>query len=293
MNQQWNEISINIDYKIYDDFSSFLEELGFEGISINKEDNKDSGILKAYFLDNEFDIDKLTKQIEEQIGIYNKTNHTLPSIKINSVIEEDWSNDWKKNFTFFRVGKNLVFKHIWDNYDSLDNDIVINFDSGAFFGTTPHPSTNLCLEEIEIISEKFNNKEKYKILDLGVGSGILSLAFYKLGFRNITAVDIDETAIRTSKDNFEINDIDINLFLGDLDSCNDTYDIIAGNLLGEIIIELADKIYQKTNKNGLFIGAGININQENEVISTLEKIGFEIKNKVKEGEWVLINAIKS
>jgi ribosomal protein L11 methyltransferase len=289
-NNIWKEISINTSFSINEMLYNFLEEQGLEGITINKEESKTQSTLKAYFLEEEINEVKLLDIIKDKTqSIYQEEI----DIKINLLQEEDWENDWKEFFNVFKVGKNLVIRPFWQQYQPNNNDIVISFDPGGFFGSTPHPSTKLCLEEIESISEEIQKKEDYKVLDLGVGSGILSLALYSLGLKQITAIDIDPIAIRTSEDNFKLNNMNVDLFLGDLDICNETYDIIAGNLLAETIIELSENISKKTNKNGIFIGAGININQELDVIEALENTGFTIKNKRYQDEWVLINARKN
>ena len=160
------------------------------------------------------------------------------------------------------------------------------------FCSSPHPSTRLCLEEIEELSLTIEKKDNLNILDLGVGSGILSLVLFKLGFKNITAIDIDPVAIRNSEDNFELNDMDINLFLGEINDCSENYDIIAGNLLAETIIELSSQISSKLNEKGFFIGAGVTKKQENLVIEEMEKNSLFLDKKRYFDEWVLLRFIK-
>lgn len=294
-NENWKEITISTTFKACEIITEFLEEIGIQGITFDREQEQNNAFLKGYFLESELD----------EAQVINNINNKLDSIKnsgidigkkeviINEVKESDWANDWKQYFEPFRAGKHLVIKPFWlEDFSSQTDDVVINFDPGGFFGSTPHPSTRLCLEEIEELVETSKIQSNSNILDLGSGSGILSLALYSLGIKKITAIDIDPVAIRSSEDNFKINNMDIELFLGDLKDCNDTYDFIAGNLLAETIIELSEQLSEKLNKNGIFIGAGVTRIQEESVINALEKVNIFVENKRYKDEWVLIRGIK-
>ena len=113
-----------------------------------------------------------------------------------------------------------------------------------------------------------------------------------MGLKKITAIDIDEIAVSTSEANFKLSNMDIPLFLGEIKDFNDSYDIIAGNLLPEIIEELAEEISKKLNKGGIFIGAGITKEQEPKVIEILERVGIKSEPKRFFEEWVLLKGIK-
>ncbi len=286
----WKELSINTTVVVSEILSEFLSLKGAEWISI---DTENEVILKAYF-PADFVLESLLIELNHELeSLHNSGFDTGDRIvSVINLKEADWENDWKKHFTAFHVGKHLVVKPVWAEYSPQINDIVIDFDPGGFFGSTPHPSTRLCLEEIEEITTEIKDNEKFNILDLGTGSGILSLAFYFYGLKKITAIDIDPIAIRTSEENFRINKMNINLFFGELKDCNETYDIIAGNLLAEIIESLADELSQKLNKGGIFIGAGITRQKEDDVKNSLEKVGIFIEKKRYDGEWVLIRAVK-
>lgn len=289
MNTNWKEISITINKLALESLANFLYEYGAEGITITNDEQfieSENSVLKAYFLEDNIRSDSLVEAINNQL------ENNIKSININQLKEEDWANDWKKYFEVFKVGQHLVMKPVWQDYSAKKDDIVINFDAGSFFGSTPHPSTKLCLEEIEKIALTVANKKNYNILDLGSGSGILSLALYALGLKNITAIDIDPVAIRNSKDNFDLNKMDIKLFQGEIKDCCDTYDLIAGNLLAETIEELSAQISNKLNIDGVFIGAGITKNNLHIVEKSLNKVNMKILELRYSDEWVLVKAIK-
>lgn len=290
-NEKWKEITVLTSFNTCELLTEFFEEIGIQGITFDREQEHDKSVLKGYFLENELDENELIESIKAKVN--NIKDGITSEVNISDIKNSDWTNDWKQYFNTFRVGKHLVIKPFWiDQTETKNGDTVINFDPGGFFGSTPHPSTRLCLEEIEEISDtkKINNKSN--ILDLGSGSGILSLALYQLGYKNITAIDIDPVAIRSSEDNFNLNNMDIDLFLGDLKDCDDKYDFIAGNLLAETIIELSAQIGEKLNDKGVFIGAGITQLQEENVIKALEKVNLFVENKRYKDEWVLIRAVK-
>lgn len=295
--QNWIEISIKTTNIVSDMLSEFLSFKGSDAIVVDKDENDEIVsyfiTLKAYFTEEFQYLDEVLIELKAQLKKYSDSGLDIGEGQITHKLikEEDWSN-WQEYFEPFKVGNHLVFKPVWSEYEKQEGDIVIDFDPGGFFGATPHPSTRLCLEEIEEICLNTKDKENCNILDLGSGSGILSLAFYHMGLKKITAIDIDEIAVSTSEENFKLNNMDIPLSLSEIKDCNDTYDIIAGNLLPEIIEELAEEISQKLNKGGIFIGAGITKEQQDKVIEILEKVGIKSEPKRFFEEWVLLKGIK-
>ena len=287
-NEKWYQLSIKTNPEISDSITDYLFEYGLEGIFLDKENiDKLSNQIKitAFFTEGFLNKDNLENILKSEF-----THLKQDDISIQEVNTTDWVSDSQKHFEVFHVGKNLVFKPIWQDYKDKEEEIVIDFDPGSFFGSIPHPSTRLCLEEIENISTSLNKDAN--ILDLGVGSGILSLALYHLGFKKITAIDIDPVAIRSSEDNFSLNKMNVKLFLGEIKDCDDKYDFIAGNLLAQTITELAEQISEKLNDKGIFIAAGITRKQEVKIIDDLKQVNLIVSSKKYSDDWVLIRAIK-
>lgn len=291
MNNDWTEISINTTTIAGELLSDFLIGEGSKGIVLGEwqpETLSEYTTVKAYFPFDYEKIDELENKIQTQLKSYSESglNTGANEVLINKVKEEDWANSWKKYFHVLPIGKNLVIKPLWEDYEPKENELVINFDPGMAFGTGSHPSTQLCMEKLEEIHNII--PKDANILDLGTGSGVLSITMSLLGFKNITAVDIDGVAVRASEENFKINDMSINLFKGELKDCNDSYDFIAGNLLAEIIESLAQQISDKLKPNGYFMGAGIIKHKEESVKQALQNAGLTLLETRYHGDWVLV-----
>lgn len=294
MNNDWKEISISTTTVVGELLSDFLISEGAKGVVLGEwkpDAVSEYTIVKAYF-PQEFDnMSELSEKINAKFEHYKDSglNTGAKEITVNLVKEEDWANSWKQYFHTFKIANHTIIKPIWEEYEKQPNDIVVNFDPGMAFGTGSHPSTQLCMQEIE---ERFfdsdTNKETYNVFDLGTGSGILAIQFGLLGFKKITAADTDPVSVRASRENFRINNLDINLFEGSISQCTEEFDFIAGNLLAEIIEMLSSDIFAKLKKGGIFMGSGIINHKENDVIEKLTSVGLTLKKQKYQGDWVLL-----
>lgn len=290
----WIEISINTTIIVGELLSTFFENEGSKGFILgewNDEPTSEYTTVKAYFPSDYKDIEGLTQRIKETLKYYSELKINIGSgdIKINNVNEEDWEKGWKEFFKTFRIGKNIIIKPSWEDYQKNENEIIINIDPKMSFGSGTHETTQLCLEEIEILAEQIKDKN-IKILDLGTGTGILAIALGLFGFKNITAVDIESKAVETTNLNLKINNLEsINTFQGEIKDCKEKYNLIVGNLLAEIIEELSSEINDKLEKDGLFIGSGIIKRKEQDVINSLEKQNLTLTDKKYKNDWVVLN----
>lgn len=298
-NNNWIELSINTTTVVGEIISDFLVEQGAKGVVLGEWDPEQEASqftkVKAYFPEEIENLKEIVEKIQDKLVEYKELNINIGAGEILSKVikEDDWANSWKQYFHVLRVGEKLVIKPLWEEYEPKEGDLVINIDPGMAFGTGAHPSTQLCMEEIErIFSSPEYDRDNYKILDLGTGSGILAITLNLLGYKKITAVDIDPVAVKASRENFAINNMHIDLFQGILDDCHDEYDFIAGNILAEIIESLAVGISQKLKKGGLFMGSGIINHKEQDVINALTNAGLTFIDKKYQGDWVLVNFVK-
>lgn len=209
--------------------------------------------------------------------------------------EQDWENNWKQYFKPFPVGENLCIKPSWETLpEELKNKTVIEIDPSSSFGTGSHTTTKLCLEKIEKYLKKGDN-----VLDMGCGSGILGIAASKLGASKITAVDIDENSARIAGENYIENHVDKSSYrvlagniLNDKDFydvvCNQKYDLIAANIVADVIIWLAPVFKKVLESDGRLIVSGIISQRSAEVTDALEKAGFKVIEFAESSEWAAI-----
>lgn len=198
---------------------------------------------------------------------------------------EDYINNWKKYFKPMPIGNKLIICPSWENISNKDNRTILKIDPGLAFGTGTHETTRLCLE----LLEKYVDKEK-TILDIGCGSGILSIAALLLGANRATGIDIDDLAIKTANENAVINNVKNSFtgICGDLtEKVSSKYDIIVANIVADVLIKLNQNIEQYMNKNCIYIISGIIDSRENDVISSL-KNNFNIVERKYNNGWVAL-----
>lgn len=215
-------------------------------------------------------------------------------LSCDSVKEDDWANNWKQYFKPLPIGEKLLIKPSWENIPKeINNRIILEIDPASSFGTGQHHTTRLCLELVETVLQKHD-----KILDLGCGSGILSIGAMLLGAESAVAVDIVENSVRTAIENAKKNNIPENKYLaycGDI--CQDNalcekigsnYDLICANIVADVLIAMSGLFKKFLKPNGYLIVSGIIQERANEVLDVLEENGFlKIKMHEKSG-WVAV-----
>ncbi len=207
------------------------------------------------------------------------------SIETSKIFEKDWENNWKTYYHPIEIGDNIVICPSWEKYDVKPNQIKVTLDPGMAFGTGTHETTKLC---IKVLEKYYNGKDS--MLDIGCGSGILSITASLLGISNIDGVDIDSMAIKISNENAILNNIsNINFINCNLtDKINKKYDIITANIVADVIINLSSSICNFLNNNGIFICSGIIDQREDDVITALLNNRFNIIEKLYDNGWVCI-----
>ncbi len=260
-----------------EDFESFLEE--------NREtwDLVDEDLLKRK--DTKTNIKVYIEEDENQVSIIDRLKDKLNRLKanderdifgslnmtFNDIKEEDWANNWKKYFKPFKIGKNLAVKPTWEEYKNDEGRIVLEIDPGASFGTGSHETTRLCLMGLEEYM-----KDGDEVIDVGCGSGILSIAAVKLGAGHVTGVDIDPMCIETSSYLAKINNVEdkFDVFIGDLAEKVDVKaDVIVANIFAHIIKRLTPDTKRILKKGGIFISSGIIEDTVDTVIESYKENG--------------------
>ena len=213
--------------------------------------------------------------------------------ELTSIREEDWANNWKQYFKPFKVGEKLVIKPSWEDFDIADNRVILEIDPASSFGTGKHHTTRLCLELLEKNLNKGDD-----LLDMGCGSGILSIGAMLLGAGSAVGVDIEENAAATALENAEKNHISPDVYktyygniLSDEKLASEIdrkYDIITANIVADVIIAMKDYFVRYLKKGGILIISGIIEERMDEVIAAVESAGFSNPEPyVKEG-WAAV-----
>lgn len=311
---KYTKISLKTTTQAVDLVSTLFDELGLEGIQIedniplSEEDKKamfidilpelpeDDGtaIVSSYFEPETFDTEELLQNIQkglEEIAVFMDIGEG--SIQIGSTDDKDWINNWKEFFKPFRVAEDIVIKPTWEELqEKNEKDIVIEIDPGTAFGTGAHETTKLCIKGLR----KYITPST-ELLDVGCGSGILSIIGLKLGAKHAVGTDIDSNALTATLENIEVNHIkkeQFTLYEGNIIEDEDMqkeigmkkYDVVAANILADVIIPLSEMIGQHMKEDGVFISSGIIDTKKEEVKEALLANGFQIIDILEMGDWV-------
>lgn len=205
------------------------------------------------------------------------------TVEKNGVNDSAWAENWKKYFKPTEIGNRLAICPSWESYENKENRKILKIDPGAAFGTGTHATTSMCLE---MLDEYIKGGET--ILDVGCGSGILSIAGVLLGAKNAVGVDIDAQSVKVSRENAEINELTdkTEYICGNLtEQINGKFSVVCANIVADVIISLCDGIDKYMEHDALFICSGIIDLRADEVKAALQKNGFEIIKECVKENW--------
>lgn len=307
----YKEITLMINHELEPFIADILNEVGANGVVIedslelvkgrietygeiyelNPDDYPESDVrVKVYFSELDYS-DAIIDEIKEKINGLQDVEVTRLEITTDEVQEEDWANEWKNHFHAFKASERFVVVPSWENYENQnDDEFIIKLDPGMAFGTGDHATTSMCLKLIE----KYVQPNQ-SVIDVGTGSGILSIAAHQLGASPIKALDLDSVAVRVAVDNFENNDCADaiqaepgNLLKGE----SEKRDVIFANILAHIVDLMIDDSFALLNDNGLLITSGIILEKEEMIVEHLERVGYKIEEIMRENGWIAIAARK-
>jgi ribosomal protein L11 methyltransferase len=304
---KWIEVSMSVDGEAAEAIAELLQRYGHQGVSIEQEgimpEAWDDGdvppitklTVRAYFPADE-QADDAKKRLETALGHMNMML-PMPTPVYKEVDDEDWANAWRAHFHPVRLGRRLV---VWiENIETKPDDIMIAINPGMAFGTGTHPSTQLCLVALEDLIQP-----GMKVLDLGCGSGILSIAAAKLGASEILALDIDSAAVTATTENAAQNGTaeKITAMQGSLETVVNVprrFDIAVVYFLAPIIVSMCDNhLGDILRPGGKGIFSGLLVEQADEVEAALRKTGLmpyarrASHNLQPDGDWVAIEALR-
>lgn len=238
---------------------------------------------------------KLTFYLEEEEmkragELASKIKEEFPQSKVTVSVEDDsqWKDKWKEFFKPAHITEKLVVKPTWENYEATSGEKIIEIDPGMAFGTGTHETTSLCLK----LMEKYMKKGD-AILDVGCGSGILSIGAALLEAGKIMAIDIDPEAVKVSKENSALNNCGqkIQVRCGNLvDGIDFKADIVVANLMAALVMLLSSHVMPHIKKDGIYISSGILVEKEEIVCDAIRAGGFDIIEIREDGMWCAIAA---
>ena len=315
---RWNSYRLKTTTLAADIVIATLAEAGVEGVEVEdsvplSEDEKmqmfvdimpqtkeDDGIAHlSFYVDEDEDDGSLLKNVEEALeDLRGFMDIGEGSIEVSKTEDLDWINNWKQYFHQFYVDDILIIPS-WEEVKEEDQDrMIIHIDPGTAFGTGMHETTQLCIRAL-----KKHVKKDTILLDVGTGSGILSIAALKLGTSYAVGTDLDPCAESAVFENLEANDINpekMQMLLGNLiddpaiqqEVGKQQYDIVTANILAPVLIALTPVIVPYLKPDGLYITSGIIDTKEEEVRKAVEQAGLHVEEITRQGEWVAITARK-
>ncbi|MGM0835798.1 MAG: 50S ribosomal protein L11 methyltransferase [Bacillota bacterium] len=310
---KWSEISIHTTNEAVEPISHILHEAGASGVVIedpfdltkeredkfgeiyqlNPDDYPEEGvIMKAYLPVNSF-LGETVEGIKEAINnlLLFDIDLGLNNISISEVNEEEWATAWKKYYNPVKISEKFTIVPTWETYEPVSSDEkIIELDPGMAFGTGTHPTTVLCIQAIERTVQPQD-----KVIDVGTGSGVLSIAAAMMDAQEVLALDLDEVAVESAKLNIKLNKVHPRVRVKQnnlLNNVEGPVNVVVANILAEVIIRFTDDVYRVLENGGTFISSGIISTKKQEVKDALIKSGFKIEETMMMEDWVAFIAKK-
>ena len=316
---KWNKITLEIREEVEDIVISTLADIGLEGAEIqdkqplSEQDKKqmfvdilpdmpeDDGVAYLnFYLDEDEDVNAMLEKVKaelEELRMFVDIGSGM--ITLSQTEDKDWINNWKQYFKQFYVDDILIIPS-WEEVKEEDKDrMIIHIDPGTAFGTGMHETTQLCIRQLK----KYVTSET-ELLDVGTGSGILSIVALKLGAKHAVGTDLDPCAVPAVEENKEANEIPVEAFdmmIGNIIDDKEVqdkvgyekYDIVVANILADVLVPLTPVILNQKKKGGIYITSGIIDDKEETVVNAVKAAGLEVLEVTHQGEWVSVTARKN
>ena len=293
----WLELAVEVHMEAVEPVSELFARYGFnEGVVIEEPylqerdgdnvrvDTSRPVIIRTFLAAADTDMAKLE---EIRRGLFH-LNQIRPvgELIITEWAEEDWAHTWKEFYQPVRVGRKVVVRPPWRDYEEAPGDVVVILDPGMAFGTGTHPTTRLAMTGLEAAIQPGDT-----VLDVGTGSGVLAIAAARLGAVSVDANDIEPVAVRSARENVERNDLDIPVRIEEGTAGPDgpfprTYTLVVANIIARVLIELVDGITGSVAVGGTLVLAGIIEGREADVISAYGARGFTVTEREQIEDWV-------
>ncbi len=266
-----------LEENLHDDFGTIVE--------LSPTDYPEVGVIvKGYINELNFD-DETFNRFKDELEQLGKNINIGEFFKIETttIQDSDWENSWKDYFDILNIGEKFVIVPTWREYENEEGKYVINIDPGMAFGTGGHETTSLCIKNLEKYVKPHDN-----VIDVGCGSGILSIAASYLTDGNLKAVDLDKLAVDVSRENFALNNLENRIEVEEaslLTKETKKYDVIVANILAHIIELMLEDAYKLLEDGGYFITSGIIKDKKDELLEKMLKPGFKLVEETSDDEW--------
>lgn len=304
---KWCEVSIQTTHEATELISEIFTDLGASGVVI-----EDPELINDYITSGKWDYTDIPIATETEVvtvKAYLPVNgelegrlqtfsnevrlleergvSTVPGIiATNELEDEDWSDTWKKYFHTEKPGERIVIKPTWEEYTPKDDEIVVELDPGAAFGTGTHATTSMCIKELEQLVQP-----GMKVFDIGTGSGILSIIAAKLGAASIRAVDYDDSVLKIVQENIEQNQVADKISVGQSDLMKNVQGkahLVIANIIADIIIRLFDQLDDHLEEDGTLLTSGIIEDRIDDVINAATAHGYGVVKRNESKGWACI-----
>ena len=266
-----------LEENLHDDFGTIVE--------LSPTDYPEVGVIvKGYINELNFD-DKTFNRFKDELEQLGKNINIGEFFKIETttIQDSDWENSWKDYFDILNIGEKFVIVPTWREYENEEDKYVINIDPGMAFGTGGHETTTLCIKNLEKYVKPHDN-----VIDVGCGSGILSIAASYLTNGSLKAVDLDKLAVDVSRENFALNNLENRIEVEEaslLTKETKKYDVIVANILAHIIELMLEDAYKLLEDGGYFITSGIIKDKKDELLEKMLERGFKLVEETSDNEW--------
>jgi ribosomal protein L11 methyltransferase len=321
----WLELSVSCDSEAVESVSDLLARYGHNGgVAIEPpiipgEDGPEyqydpaRPVTVRTYLALDDSAEETRTRIEQGLWLLGMIRPVGP-LQVRQIEEEDWANAWKQYYSIQRIGAHIIIVPSWLDYQPLPDDLAVRLDPGMAFGTGLHPTTQLCLIELE----RYVTPGMH-VLDLGCGSGILSIAAARLGATQVLALDTDPIAVEATRANAALNDVTDRIVAAEgslgrgasfghwlrpdagsdaeppallpaslLDDTPPSFDLIVANIIARVLAAVAPDFAAALRPGGLLISSGIIADREPDVVAAYAAVGLETVSRRQEGDWVAL-----
>lgn len=304
---KWCEISIQTSHEAVELIAEIFRDLGASGVVIEdpelvndyitsgKWDYTDIPIAKETevvvekaYLPVNGELEGRIQTLQQEIkALESRGVNTAPAVLTTAELQdEDWSDTWKQYFHTEKPGERVVIKPTWEEYEPKDDEVVIELDPGAAFGTGTHATTSMCIRQLEKLV-----KPGMTVFDVGTGSGILSIISAKLGAKNIQAVDYDDSVLKIVEENLEQNNVQDIISVAQSDLMQNVHgkaELVIANIIADIIIRLFDQLDEHLEKGGTLLTSGIIEDRIEDVLASAEAHGYGVVERLENKGWACI-----